>query len=77
MDLKLSEEQRILQEMVRDFAKNEVAPKAEQWILNSGRPSRAFTMSSSVMTMASSRGVPIASSVMALAQAIDAGQPLI
>jgi len=29
MDLKLTEEQRILQEMVRDFAKNEVAPKAE------------------------------------------------
>jgi butyryl-CoA dehydrogenase len=29
MELKLTEEQRILQEMVRDFAKNEVAPKAE------------------------------------------------
>ena len=29
MDLKLSEEQRLLQEMVSDFAKNEVVPKAE------------------------------------------------
>jgi butyryl-CoA dehydrogenase len=29
MDLKLSEEQRLLQEMVSDFAKNEVQPKAE------------------------------------------------
>ena len=29
MDLKLTEDQRMLQEMVRDFAKNEVAPKAE------------------------------------------------
>jgi alkylation response protein AidB-like acyl-CoA dehydrogenase len=29
MDLKLTEEQKLLQDMVRDFAANEVAPRAE------------------------------------------------
>lgn len=42
MDFKLTEEQKMLQEMVRDFAQKELAPNAAKWDQNSEFPAEAI-----------------------------------